>query len=63
MINEAMNVVDVLEFDEVGEVVLLKEVLEDGDRALVIGHGDEESVVRLAYPAARCSSCAPATRC
>jgi proteasome-associated ATPase len=49
MINEAMNVVKVLEFDEVGEVVLLKEMLEDGDRALVIGHGDEESVVRLAY--------------
>ena len=49
MINEALNVVDVLEFDDVGEVVLLKEVLEDGDRALVIGHGDEESVVRLAY--------------
>src|SRR6476659_3590051 len=48
MINEAMNVVKVLEFDEVGEVVLLKEMLEDGDRALVIGHGDEESVVRLA---------------
>jgi proteasome-associated ATPase len=49
MVNEAMNVVKVLEFDEVGEVVLLKELLEDGDRALVIGHGDEESVVRLAY--------------
>jgi proteasome-associated ATPase len=49
MVNEAMNVVKVLEFDEVGEVVLLKEMLEDGDRALVIGHGDEESVVRLAY--------------
>ena len=49
MINEAMNVVKVLEFDEVGEVVLLKEMLEDGDRALVIGHGDEESVVRLAH--------------
>jgi proteasome-associated ATPase len=49
MINEAMNVVKVLEFDEVGEVVLLKEMLEDGDRALVIGHGDEESVVRLAF--------------
>src|SRR4029450_5618270 len=46
MVNEAMNVVKVLEFDEVGEVVLLKEMLEDGDRALVIGHGDEESVVR-----------------
>src|SRR3954453_14332825 len=47
MINEAMNVVDVLDFDEVGEVVLLKEVLEGGDRGLVVGHGDEESVVRL----------------
>jgi proteasome-associated ATPase len=49
MVNEAMNVVKVLQFDEVGEVVLLKEMLEGGDRALVIGHGDEESVVRLAY--------------
>src|SRR6187200_682684 len=47
MVNEAMNVVKVLQFDEVGEVVLLKEMLEGGDRALVIGHGDEESVVRL----------------
>ncbi len=49
MVNEAMNVVDVLGFDEVGEVVLIKELLEGGDRALVVGHGDEESVVRLAY--------------
>src|ERR687894_2037050 len=49
MVNEAMNVVDVLDFDEVGEVVLLKEVMEGGDRGLVIGHGDEESVVRLAH--------------
>src|SRR6478736_4387098 len=49
MVNEALNVVDVLEFDEVGEVVLLKEVLADGDRALVVGHGDEESVVRLGW--------------
>jgi proteasome-associated ATPase len=48
MINEAMNVVAALDFDEVGEVVLLKEVLDGGDRALVVGHGDEESVVRLA---------------
>ena len=51
IINEALNVVDVQEFTDVGEVVLLKEVLEDGDRALVIGHGDEEQVVRLAGPA------------
>ncbi|HYP44634.1 MAG TPA: proteasome ATPase [Propionibacteriaceae bacterium] len=47
MVNEALNVVQVMDFDEVGEVVLLKEVLDDGYRALVIGHGDEESVVRL----------------
>ena len=49
MVNEALNVVDVFEFDEVGEVVLLKEVLADGERALVVGHGDEESVVRLGW--------------
>ena len=48
MINEAMNVVAALDFDEVGEVVTCKEILEGGDRALVVGHGDEESVVRLA---------------
>src|SRR6188472_3916090 len=48
IINEALNVVGVQEFTDVGEVVLLKEVLEDGDRALVIGHGDEEQIVRLA---------------
>ena len=35
---------------EVGEVVMLKELLADGDRALVIGHADEERVVRLAEP-------------
>jgi proteasome-associated ATPase len=48
MVNEAMNVVAALDYDEVGEVVILKEMLEDGERALVVGHGDEESVVRLA---------------
>jgi proteasome-associated ATPase len=48
IINEALNVVGVQEFTDVGEVVLLKEVLEDRARALVIGHGDEEQVVRLA---------------
>jgi proteasome-associated ATPase len=47
MVNEALNVVEALEFDQVGEVVLLKEVLDDRERALVIGHGDEESIVRL----------------
>ena len=48
MLNEAMNIVEVREFERQGDVVLLKEVLEGGDRALVIGHTDEERVVMLA---------------
>ena len=53
LLNEALNVVDALEFESVGEIVALKEVLEDGERALVIGHTDEERVVRLAEPLLR----------
>ncbi len=48
ILNEAMNVVQALEFEEVGEVVAFKEVLEDGLRALVMGHADEERIVRIA---------------
>jgi proteasome-associated ATPase len=48
MLNEAMNVVQVLQFERLGDVVMLKEILDDGDRALVIGHADEERVVMLA---------------
>jgi proteasome-associated ATPase len=48
MLNEAMNVVDALGFERVGEVVMLKEVLADGERRLVVGHTDEERVVRIA---------------
>ncbi|WP_406492901.1 proteasome ATPase [Streptomyces sp. NBC_00846] len=50
MLNEALNVVDAMEFERAGDIVTLKEVLEDGERALVIGHTDEERVVRLAEP-------------
>jgi proteasome-associated ATPase len=50
MLNEAMNVVAALEFESLGEVVMLKEVLADGERALVVGHTDEEKIVRLAEP-------------
>lgn len=50
MLNEALNVVAALEFEEVGEVVMFKELLADGDRALVIANADEERVVRLAEP-------------
>ena len=48
MLNEAMNVVRVMGFEQVGEVVMFKELLADGHRALVIGHTDEERIVRLA---------------
>ncbi|MDO3396286.1 proteasome ATPase [Nocardioides sp. SOB44] len=50
MLNEAMNVVAALDFEEVGEVVMFKELLADGERALVIANADEERVVRLAEP-------------
>jgi proteasome-associated ATPase len=48
MLNEAMNVVAARGLERAGEVVLLKELLEGGDRALVLGHTDEERVVHLA---------------
>jgi proteasome-associated ATPase len=48
MLNEAMNVVKALDFEVRGDVVMLKELLIDGDRALVIGHTDEERIVSLA---------------
>ncbi|HET9901107.1 MAG TPA: AAA family ATPase, partial [Actinomycetes bacterium] len=48
MLNEALNVVSALEFETLGDVVMLKELMQDGDRALVIGHTDEERIVRLA---------------
>jgi proteasome-associated ATPase len=48
MLNEAMVVIRAMEFESLGEVVMLKEVLADGERALVLGHTDEERVVRLA---------------
>ena len=50
MLNEALNVVRAMDFEQVGEVVMLKELLVDGDRALVIGHTDDERVVRIASP-------------
>jgi proteasome-associated ATPase len=50
MLNEALNVVEALEFEEQGEVVMLKELFADGERALVIAHADEERVIKLAEP-------------
>jgi proteasome-associated ATPase len=48
LLNEALNVVGALEFENIGEIVMFKEMLEDGERALVIANADEERVVRLA---------------
>jgi proteasome-associated ATPase len=48
LLNEALNVVAALEYEEVGEVVMLKETMPDGERVLVIGNADEERVVRVA---------------
>ncbi len=47
MLNEALNIVAVRGYERVGEIVLVKEVLED-DRVLVVAHADEERVCRRA---------------
>ncbi|MEV6927972.1 proteasome ATPase [Dactylosporangium sp. NPDC051485] len=49
LLNDALNIVDALGFERAGEVVMLKEVLEGGDRALVVSHADEERIVHLAH--------------
>jgi proteasome-associated ATPase len=53
VLNEALNVVIAQGYETVGEVVMLKEVLADSERALVISQADEERVVRLAEPLLR----------
>ena len=50
MLNEALNVIDVRSYEVQGEVVTLKEVLEENKRVLVIARADEERVVELAEP-------------
>lgn len=49
ILNEAMNAVAAVGFEMVGEVMSLKEVL-DTERAIVVGHTDDERVVYLAEP-------------
>jgi proteasome-associated ATPase len=49
-LNEALTVVDTGTFESTGEVCALREVLDCGQRALVVGHADEERVVWLADP-------------
>ena len=47
-LNESFNVIDARRPDTTGDVVSLKEVMEDGVRAIVVGRADEELVVELA---------------
>jgi len=49
LLNEAMNVVDVRSFDTTGDVVTVKEILDEG-RLVVLARGDEERVVEMAGP-------------
>ncbi len=48
VLNDSLNVIEVRSADKQGELVMLREVLEDGKRALVMGRGDEERVCELA---------------
>jgi proteasome-associated ATPase len=43
ILNEALNIVEVLDQDRIGEVVTVKELLGE-DRVVVLGRGDEEAV-------------------
>ncbi|ART69553.1 proteasome ATPase [Mycobacterium dioxanotrophicus] len=49
-LNEALTVVEAGSFEAVGEISTLREILDDGHRALVVGHADEERIVWLAEP-------------
>ncbi|MGH2699730.1 MAG: proteasome ATPase [Actinomycetota bacterium] len=50
MLNEALNIIGAHSFELQGEVVTLKEIFEDGKRALIIARTDEERVIELAEP-------------
>ncbi len=49
LLNEAMNVIDIRSFEHTGEVVTIKELL-DESRVIVLGRADEERVVELSGP-------------
>ncbi|MDQ3176139.1 MAG: proteasome ATPase, partial [Actinomycetota bacterium] len=48
VLNESFNVIAARSQEGIGEVVSVKEVLDDGVRALVVGRADEELVCELA---------------
>ncbi len=48
VLNESLNIVKVRGPERSGEVVSVKEMIDDGHRAIIIGRADEERVVELA---------------
>src|SRR5688572_31541968 len=50
VLNESLNVVMARTPEQTGEVVTVKELLEDGRRAIILGRADEERVCDLAEP-------------
>ena len=50
LLNDAMAIVGTRTFEDVGEIVQLKEIIDQGARALVVGRSDEERVIRIAQP-------------
>ena len=48
VLNESLNIVKVRSPERSGEVVIVKEMLEGGQRAFIVGRADEERVVELA---------------
>ncbi|MCE1178728.1 MAG: proteasome ATPase [Micrococcales bacterium] len=49
-LNEALNIVQVCGFERSGTLVVLKEILDEGARVLVVSQADEERVCRVAQP-------------
>ncbi|MEX0659168.1 MAG: proteasome ATPase [Egibacteraceae bacterium] len=49
VLNEALNVIEAARFEVIGQVMTLKEHMDD-ERLLVIGRTDDEQVVRIAEP-------------
>lgn len=50
VLNEALNVIEVREFEIQGEIVRLKDLMEDRKRAMISLRADEERVAELADP-------------
>ena len=48
VLNESLNVISIHGFEIAGEIVKLKNLLDNNSRAVVIGRADEERVVRIA---------------